>query len=668
MNNIRTFINSKKRWNIILSIIFIVSIFGSAKADNGYRLWLKYDKIDNMAYLQSCRKTIKALNIAGQSVILRTAQEELHRGLEGLLASRLPVIHGGEIAAGSVIAGTPATVAILKSNKWQRSLAKLTKGGYIIQQVNIGGNPCILIASNEDIGVLYGVFHFLRLLQTQSDLKNIKVSSSPKLQWRILNHWDNLDGSVEQGFAGSSIWKWNNLPNKIDPRYKVYARANASIGINGVVLNSVNANPKIISKEYLVKVAALADVFRPYGIHVFLAVNFASPELLGKLNTSDPLNTGVKQWWTDKVDEIYKLIPDFGGFLIKVGYEGQPSPMDHHRTPLEGANMMAGILASHGGIMMWRVDTRKMSQDKDQAKLPYNNFTQFDGKFYSNVILQIKYGPLDFQPRIAFSPLLGAMPHTNEMVEFQITQEIDGSLQGQQLTGMTAVANVGDDTDWTGYIFGQANWYAFGRVAWDYELSAKEIANEWINMTLTHNGKAIKTILEIMMGSREVLVNYETPLGLNLLCDYTHYSPGPWVREKFTQVDHSGLGFDRTDKGSNAVAQYFPGARNIFANLHTCPENLLCYFHHVPWNYKMKSGRTFWEELCYKYYSGVKDVRQMQQEWNSLNGKIDPEIFTNTNELLKGQYEKAREWKEACLNYFKGFSGLPVPSQYQQFQ
>lgn len=698
--NFLTIFRFNVKWIGIISATFFSFLFQTAHADNGYRLWLKYDKIENADYLNTCRQAITSLYVAGHSPTITVAKEELKMGLEGLLGKGLPVNDSRRFIPGLVLAGTPATTDILRSKLFKKELAKLKKGGYIIQQVRLRSGSCFVIAANDDSGVLYGIFHFLRLLQTYSPLNGINISSSPTLQWRMLNHWDNLSGSVERGYAGKSLWKWDELPGKLDPRYKDYARANASIGINGVVLNNVNSDPQILSSAYLEKVAALANVFRPYGIHVFLAANFASPKVLGKLNTADPLNAEVIQWWKNKANEIYKLIPDFGGFLVKANSEGQPGPADYHRTHVQGANMMADALASHGGILIWRAFVYAVKKNDDRAKMAYDEFVGFDSRFHSNVFLQIKNGPLDFQPREPFSPLFGAMPHTNEMAEFQITQEylghskalvylaplfketlesdtyakgkgstvariIDGSLQRQPITGIAGVANTGDDSDWTGYIFGQANWYAFGRLAWNHQLSAKQIADEWIKMTLTHKADAVETIGKMMLNSREVLVNYEMPLGLNVLCGVDHYHPNPASREYFHKADLHGLGFDRTTEGSDAVAQYFPGARNIFNNIHTCPEEFLTWFHHVPWNYNMKSGRTFWEELCFKYYSGVKGVEQMQQEWSSLKGEIDADIFIKTKKLLDTQEAAAKDWMTVCITYFEKFSGKRVPSDYR---
>lgn len=673
---------------------------GSAKADSGYRLWLKYDKIQDQQYLRHVKSLTGSIGIAGNSPILKTAANELHRGLQGLLGADLPLIKTDSPASGLVLAGTLSSIPAL-SNEFKNDLNRLGKEGYIIKSINAGEGKAVVILANTDIGTLYGAFHFLRLVQTGDEIAGIDIKNTPSLQWRMLNHWDNIDGSVERGYAGRSIWKWEELPAKIDQRYIDYARANASIGINGVVLNNVNASPQFLSTKYLQKTAALADVFRPYGIRVFLSANFASPKTLGRLKTADPLDSEVQQWWEDKTNEIYKLIPDFGGFLVKANSEGQPGPQDYGRSHSEGANMMAAALAPHKGILIWRAFVYK-SANNDRVKDAYAEFKPLDGSFAPNVFVQIKNGPLDFQPREPFSPLFGAMPKTSQMLEFQITQEylgfsthlvylaplyketlqadtyasgkgstisriIDGSLQGQRMTGIAGVANIGSDTNWTGHPFAQANWYAFGRLAWDPELSSKEIASEWIKMTLTKDEQAEAVILDMMVNSREVLVNYQSPLGLNTLSSVGHHhGPQPWKRMSFHRADKEGLGFDRTASGSNAVSQYFEPVRNIFENIETCPENLLAWFHHVPWNYRMRSGRTFWEELCFKYYSGAASVKEMQEDWQSVKGQTDPETFEAVGTLLQKQHEEAIWWRDACLLYFGKFSGMPLPAGFEK--
>lgn len=689
----------KKKKLLCLAALLIVSVT-PVTAGNGYRLWMKYDKINSSKYLDEVQSVITAYGVAGNSPTVQRANEELRTGLTGLLGKDIPKSELMNPESGLLLGGTPRTLKLLKEKRFKNILPKLGKEGYFIQRVKTSSGYCIVIGANEDIGVLYGVFHFLRLLQTYSSLDRLRVESMPKIQLRMLNHWDNLNGSVGRGYAGRSLWKWDQLPEKTDPRYRDYARANASLGINAVALNNVNADPRILTGEYLKKVAALADIFRPYGIKVFLSANFASPKILGGLPTADPLDKSVERWWKNKADEIYRIIPDFGGFLVKADAEGQPGPGEYHRTHAEGANMMASALAPHGGILIWRAFVYAVRPEVDRAGMAYDEFKGLDGEFKENVLLQVKNGPLDFQPREPFSPLFGAMPHTNEMMEFQITQEylghsdelvylaplfketlesdtyaggrgatvariLDGSIEHQPLTGMAGVANTGSDSNWTGYIFGQANWYAFGRLAWDHELSSGEIADEWIRMTLTHHPGTIQIVRDLMLNSWEDLVNYQTPLGLATLINWHHNGPDPAFRMFYHRADTNGLGFDRTRTGSNVVSQYFPPVRDTFNHIHTCPEKFLTWFHHVPWDFKMASGRIFWEELCYKYFSGVKGVEKMQQQWELVKGQVDPEIFTHTKELLAGQEKKAKEWRRVCLDYFKEFSRRPIPDEFQ---
>lgn len=684
--------------------LFLITLFilfsKISMADNGYRLWLKYDKIKNEEYLNKAEQLISGFKIFGQSETIKVAQKELERGLSGLFGKKVGNKPNAKRYSQLLLVGTPASSKFFKNKTLESALSQLKEGGYIIKEVGKGSKSNIVIVANDDVGVLYGVFHFLRLLQTQSTLVGLNIISSPDIALRMLNHWDNLDRSVERGYAGKSLWKWKELPEKIDSRYKVYARANASIGINGVVLNNVNADPEILSKKYLRKVAALAKVFRPYGIKVFLSANFAAPKVLGHLSTADPLDKTVIAWWKNKADEIYQLIPDFGGFLVKANSEGQPGPQDYGRSHAQGANMMAKALQSHGGVLIWRAFVYAMKKGEDRAKMAYEEFKGLDGKFEDNVLLQIKNGPLDFQPREPFSPLFGAMPQTNEMMEFQITQEylghskalvylaplfkealqsdtyaegegstvariIDGTIQHQTLTGIAGVANIGSDSNWCGYIFVQANWFAFGRLAWNPNLTSKEIATEWIKMTLSHQKNEVNTIRKMMLLSREALVNYETPLGLNVLCGYRHYNPNPSIRQYYHKADSMGLGFNRTTSGSDAVSQYFPAVRDSFNNIETCPEKYLAWFHHVPWNYTMESGRTFWNELCYKYYSGVESVERMQDLWNGLKGKMDRNIYYQTKKLLVNQKKEAVKWKTTCLGYFSSFSEQSIPEKYK---
>jgi len=569
----------------------------------------------------------------------------------------------------------------------------------------------ISVLAKTDLGLLYGSYHLLNLQQQKANFSNLKLEEKPSYDVRILNHWDNLDGTIERGYAGHSLWKWEDLPNKISPRYEEYARANASIGINAAVLNNVNASPNMLREDYLKKVKVLADIFRPYGIKVYLSVNFSSPKVLGGLQNSDPLNQDVQKWWKDKAAEIYKLVPDFGGFLVKANSEGQPGPQDYGRTHADGANMMADVLKPYGGIVMWRAFVYSPSKE-DRAKQAHLEFVPLDGKFRDNVIIQIKNGPIDFQPREAFNPLFGALRKTSEMVEFQITQEYlgqanhlvflaplfketldsdtfsdgkgstiakitDGTLRPAKLTAISAVANIGEDTNWTGHHFAQANWYAFGRLAWNHDLTSEQIADEWIKMTFTDNKNFVNPVKEIMLTSRETAVDYMMPLGLHhIFAGGHHYGPEPWGDYKggrpdwspvyYHQANAEGIGFDRTKTGSNAVSQYFPPLNEIYNNIKTTPENLILWFHHVPWDYKMKDGKTLWDELCYKYDLGVHEVRDYQKVWDKMQPYTDQQRFSEVLDKLKIQAKDAVWWKDACLLYFQTYSKRPIPSDIEK--
>jgi len=700
-----------KKIVLIIFILFTLKIEHTLHADDGYRLWLKYDEISNPLRLQTYKKLIKGWMIFGESSTMAVVKKELYTGLEGLLGSAVPEVDS--INDGIVIVGIYQSSPLLEKLNLSNRLINISQGSYIILNTRLDNKQVIIITANEATGLLYGVFHFLRLLQTYQDIENVNIESSPKIQRRILNHWDNLDRTAERGYAGFSLWEWHKLPDYIHKYYYDYARANASIGINGTVLNSVNANPLILSPLYLEKVAALADVFRPYGIRVYLSVKFSSPIDIGGLPTADPLDSQVRQWWKTKVEEIYTHIPDFGGFLIKANSEGQPGPQKYGRSHAEGANMLADALKPFKGIVMWRAFVYDDTIKEDRAKQAYNEFKPLDGKFRDNVLVQVKNGPIDFQPREPFHPLFGAMPKTPLMVEFQITQEylgfsthlvylgtlfkecldsdtyargegstvakiVDGSLDQHSLSGIAGVANTGTDRNWTGHLFGQANWYAFGRIAWNHELTAAEIAEEWIRMTLSRDPNVIQTIKDMMMFSRENTVNYMTPLGLHHIMGWDHhYGPAPWIKDKhrddwtsvyYHKADSNGIGFDRTATGSNAVNQYYPPVAQKFTQLNSCPDEYLLWFHHLDWDYRMRSEKTLWEELYYHYYSGVEAVREMQCSWNSIQDNLDEEIFQHVQTMLKIQEKESVWWRDACILYFQTFSGEPIPTELEKPQ
>lgn len=552
----------------------------------------------------------------------------------------------------------------------------------------------ITLTSPTETGLLYAAYHLLRMQETGQNVVEAQTTENPAYNLRILNHWDNMDRTVERGYAGQSLWNWEELPNTLSDRYKEYARANASIGINGTVLNNVNASPKILSAEYLQKVKALADIFRPYGLRVYLSVNFASPMALDSLSTADPLDKEVIRWWKNKVKEIYRIIPDFGGFLVKANSEGQPGPCDFGRTHAEGANMLADALKPYKGIVMWRAFVYSPS-DADRAKQAYLEFEPLDGQFRNNVIVQVKNGPIDFQPREPYSPLFGAMQHTPLMAEFQVTQEYLGHsnhlaylapmwkeffefVAPASLKAVAGVANIGTDANWCGHTFAQANWYAFGRLAWQPSLSSGNIADEWLKQTFGSQPSDINAQLKkMMLDSHEAVVNYMMPLGLHHIFAWGHhYGPEPWcsipgarpdwLPSYYHRADKQGIGFDRSSKGSNAVAQYPETLAKQYDNIGTCPEEYLLWFHHVPWSHRMKSGRSLWDELCHHYDNGVRQVRDFQKIWDAAEKYIDAERFHEVQSKLKIQARDAVWWKDACLLYFQEFSGMPIPYEIER--
>jgi alpha-glucuronidase len=682
----------------LTSFVLLVLLCGYVKADDGSRLWLRYEPLPSRS-LEVYRRRVKSIAVQGKSATFDLIRGELSQGCAQLLG--MPVEVGARDDA-SVVVGLPQTSTLIRELQWEPELKSLGPEGFRIRTIRDGNRAVIVIASTSDIGTLYGTFHFLRLLQTEQPLDRLQVDQRPALKLRLLNHWDNLDGSIERGYAGKSLW----MGMDINRRLLDYARANASIGINGTVLNNVNASSEILTPEYLKKFAAIADVFRPFGIRVYLSARFSAPIELGKLPTADPLDPAVIEWWKQKANEIYRVIPDFGGFLVKANSEGQPGPRTYHRTHVDGANMLAAALAPHHGIVMWRAFVYDVKPDYDRAGAAYENLQPFDGKFAPNVLLQVKNGPIDFQPREPFHPLFGAMPRTQVMPELQITQEylgfdnhfvflgsmwrefldsdtyargrgstvsevVDGTLYRQPLTGIAGVANTGSAPNWTGHPLGQANWYAFGRLAWNPRTSSAEIATEWTRMTLTNDASAVTTIVRLMLESHEAAVNYMTPLGLHhLMWGGHHYGPAPWwdteKREDWNPVyyhraDAFGIGFDRTKTGSNTVSQYHLPVREQFSDVRRCPEKFLLWFHHVSWDHKMKSGRTVWDELALHYQSGVEWVRSTRATWATLADKIDPQRHAAVAQKLAIQERDAVWWRDACLLYFQTFAKRPLP-------
>jgi alpha-glucuronidase len=679
------------------------------RAEDGYDLWLRYPRVSATALLAEYRAAASRIVVDGDSPTLRAARDELVTALTGLLGTA-PSVQDGVSAEGTIVVGTPTSSALIRGLPIAAELRGLGREGYLVRTTRIAGRRAILVAANEDVGALYGTFALLRQMQMHRPLGALALRDAPKIALRVLDHWDNLDGSVERGYAGRSIWQWDSLPSVVSPRYRDYARANASIGINGAVLTNVNANARVLTPEYLQKVAAVAGVLRPYGVRVYLTARFSAPIEMGGLKTADPLDPAVRQWWKAKIDEIYAAVPDFGGFVVKANSEGQPGPQDYKRTHADGANMFADALASHGGVVMWRAFVYSNEVPSDRVKQAYDEFKPLDGTFRENVLIQVKNGPLDFQPREPFHPLFGAMPKTPLMMEFQVTKEylgqdthlvylgsyweevlradtyvegkgttvakiIDGTVHRYARTGLAGVANVGSDRNWTGSQFNQANWYAFGRLAWDPEGSARAIADEWIRLTFTSSPAAVASIRSMLLQSREAVVNYMTPLGLaHIMATGHHYGPAPWVRLSradwsptyYHRVDTLGIGFDRTARGSNAVAQYAAPVRDRYAKLATVPDSLLLWFHHVPWTYRTHSGRPVWDELVFRYNAGVDTVRAMQKEWASVRPEVDAERFAQVTQFLGIQEREARWWRDAALTYFQQFSRMPIPARYEQ--
>ena len=648
-------------------------------ADDGYKLWLGYWDATKPAFAPNI-----TANVSSPTVDI--ARSELSNGWR----------YNGKVQL--------ILDKSLKLGEGYRLSAQCTELGDI-------GNYQATIYASQDIGLLYGAYELLRLQNTQAistggssvvvdrDGKDIDKTERPAFPLRLLNHWDNLDGSIERGYAGESIFEWFHLDEK---RIHQYARANASIGINGSVLNNVNASPKILTTDYLKEVKKIADILRPYGIRVFLSINFASPMALGDTKTADPLNAQVAQWWKNKAKEIYQLIPDFGGFLVKANSEGQPGPGDYKRSHADGANMLADALKPYGGIVMWRCFVYGANhKGEDRVKQAVSEFKPLDGKFRPNVILQTKNGPLDFQPREPYSPIFDQIRQTPNMAELQITQEYLGQsrhlvylapmwkefftfVPPANLRGVAGVANIGKDRNWCGHHFSQANWYAFGRLAWNPTLSSEDIAREWLAQTFSpllltssSSGGVGGKILAMMLSSREACVNYMMPLGLHHIFKFDHhYGPEPdgfkpqypleWCPVYYHKADEQGVGFNRSTTGTDAVSQYNEPWRSLYNNVETCPEQYLLWFHHIPWDYKMKSRRTLWQELCHKYNEGIAEVDKYVRIWQDAKSSIitvdngDPQRWEEVNVRLLDQQQNAREWRDVCLKYFQTFCHEPI--------
>ncbi|HEY4305208.1 MAG TPA: alpha-glucuronidase family glycosyl hydrolase [Gemmatimonadaceae bacterium] len=678
-----------------------------AADEDGHDLWLRYRLVANTQQLAEYRAAFSHLVVPGSSPTTAATRDELTRGLSGLLGR--PVSFEKSVRwSNTLLVGTPATSSDIAALNLSARLRSLGDDGFLITSSTLAGKHVVVVAANTNVGALYGSFALLRAMQTQRDLASLNETSAPRIERRIIDHWDNLDRTIERGYAGKSLWNWQQLPDSLPALYRDYARAEASIGINGVSLTNVNANAKVLTPEYIAKVKALAGVFRLYGIRVYLTARFSAPIEIGGLKTADPLDPGVAAWWTAKTNEIYRAIPDFGGFVVKANSEGQPGPQDYHRTHADGANMLADALVPHGGVVMWRAFVYSNTPAQDRIKQAYDEFKPLDGQFRDNVMLQVKNGPLDFQPREPFHPLFGTMPKTPLVVELQITKEYlgedthlaylgayyeevlkadtwasgrgstvarvaDGSLHGYKRTAIAGVSNVGVDRDWSGSHFNQANWYAFGRLAWDPTASAERIAEDWTRMTWTNDDAAVRSIVHLMMTSREAVVNYMEPLGLvHMMGTDHHYGPAPWIRNLrpdwtpvyYHRADSVGIGFDRTANGSDAIAQYSPQAARHFGDRDSVPDQYLLFFHHPRWSDTTRAGLTVWNDLVRHYYAGVDTVAAMHRAWRGVRASIDAQRFKDVDDFLTIQEAEAKWWRDAALLYFGTFSRMPLPPGY----
>lgn len=668
-----------------LALLILVTGFlggeGRASAEDGYRLWLRYDPVEQPARDQYRRLACQIVATPG-SEIARSAAVELQRGLGGLLGAPVPVVERTSCDGAILLRREPAS--------------DTGPEGYKLRSGTVDGRRATVISAGSDRGLLYGAFALLRRVQTRQSLEPLNLRERPGVALRMLNHWDNLDRHVERGYAGQSLWDWPRLPLWRDPRIVDYARANASVGINATVLNNVNSNATILTPDWIAKVRTLADQLRPWGIRVFLSARFSAPVEIGGLPTADPLDPAVRRWWRNKSDELYVAIPDFGGFLVKANSEGQPGPQDYGRSHADGANMLAEALAPHGGQVLWRAFVYAPSAD-DRVKQGYAEFQPLDGRFAANVIVQVKNGPLDFQPREPFHPLFGAMPGTQLALEVQLTKEYlgfathlaylgpmweevlqsrtyrprQGSRVRDTVTVMAGVANSGTDRNWTGSHFDQANWFAFGRLAWKPDSSAAAIADEWTKMTWGNEPGKVATITRMMMQSRGAVVDYMTPLGLaHLMGSGHHHGPAPWVADLeradwnpvyYHRAGRDGIGFDRTASGSNALGQYAPPIQRRFAQVSTTPEPYLLWFHHLAWDRRMRSGRTLWEELLGRYDRGVESVIAMRSSWATLRSEIDEERYAQVAAFLAVQEDEARWWRDASVANWQDASRRPLP-------
>jgi alpha-glucuronidase len=658
----------------LFAVLAALALPSAAQAEDGYQLWLRYAPLGakQVGRLMGFTR-VRIVAEDPYDPTLAAASRELHSGLASL---------AGHPRKSD---GRPETIELNCANEGFDGRFSIKSAANVIR-----------ISGPDDLSCLYGSFALLRELSLGRDPATLNFSSAPAMPLRMLDNWDDPNGYVLRGYSGRSIYDWWKLPGHLDQRLIDYARANASIGINGVVVNSVNASPLFLTDRYIPKLTRVADAWRPYGIRLYITARFSAPKDVGGLPTADPLDPAVQAWWKARADALYAAIPDFGGFLVKANSEGEPGPQDYHRTHAEGANTLA-LAVGDRGVVIWRAFVYSAEDKTDRAMQAYNEFVPLDGKFDRNVILQVKNGPIDFQPREPFHPLFGAMPHTRLMFEGQITKEYlgqathlvylaplwkevldartgpDGTVaQVIAPTGMAGVANTGSDRNWSGSHFNQANWYAFGRLAWDPSLSSEAIAREWAAQTFSRDPAFLTKVVPMMIQSRQAVVDYMTPLGLaHQMATGHHYGPGPWICDLarpewnpcyYARADQAGIGVDRTAGGSNALAQYAPSVAAQWADPKTTDEAYLLWFHHLPWDFRTRSGRPLWDELVHRYDRGVAKVDTMAQTWASLQGYVDPERFADTADYLRIQAQEARWWRDASLAYWQSVNGLPLPA------
>jgi len=703
---------------LLAGVVLVLAGSTCVQAEDGYECWLRYRPVADPALLERYRELASEIVVVGDSPVLDAAGRELYQGLSHMLNQRVSLVkqiaHNGTVVVGSLdssldaMAHNRSSVDALNAAQLVSAIGdggtfgkeKLGPEGFTIRSTITFGRHVIAIFGQTDRGALYGTFHLLRLIQTRQPIGKLDIENRPDCPLRVVNHWDNPGDTGERGYAGMPIFHWEKLP-ELEPRYRDYGRLLASVGVNGCVVNNVNTAKnnltgwKLITTPYLDKAAALADVFRDYGVKMYISVNFASPMLIDGFDTADPLDPKVQQWWKDKADEIYAHIPDFGGFLVKADSEGEPGPFTYGRNHAEGANMLAAALEPHGGLVMWRAFVYG-HKDIDRAMQAFANFKPLDGRFADNVIIQIKNGPMDFQVREPVSPLFGRMPATNLMIELQITQEytghsthlcylvpqwkyflefdtraegpgstldkvVDGSLHGYAHSGMAGVANIGSDRNWTGHHLAQANMYGYGRLAWDPDISSETITDEWVRMTFGHDPEVVDTISRMLLDSWRTYENYTSPLGVGFMCNRgSHYDPDPAGRQaKYHHADEEGVGYDRTQAtGSGYTAQYHAPVARMFESLETCPDELLLFFHHVPYTHRLKSGKTVIQHIYDSHFDGVAQARGFRAAWKSLEGKIDYERYVHVLDRLDQQIEHATLWRDTINDYFLELSGI----------